>query len=172
MNERGEIMKAEWDKDCISCRSIQGIERLSPVPRILETRHWVAEHLSSTSIKGWVIVLPKRHVTAIHQLPKEDMVEFGELLHVICEGQYALYKPVKEYFMQYSEGEGYSHTHVHIVPRVPELPDKFKGPRVMRAMGNNPENTLPILPIEEVTAEALKLRKYLLEHLPAKLIIK
>jgi diadenosine tetraphosphate (Ap4A) HIT family hydrolase len=161
-------MIGKWDKDCISCNSIRGINRIKQIPRVLETKHFVVEHIS-TSIRGWVVIVPKRHVTAVHQLTKGEMIEYGELPHAVCQGQHELYDTEKEYFMQYSEGESFSHTHVHVVPRLPEWPSALKGPRVFSAMGAEVEN---VLTAEERTAEALKLREYLLENLPAKLIIK
>ncbi|MGI8666079.1 MAG: HIT family protein, partial [Jatrophihabitans sp.] len=31
---------------------------------------------------------------------------------------------------QFSEAEGFSHLHVHLVPRLPDLPESARGPRV------------------------------------------
>ena len=90
-------------------------------------------------------------------------------MHSVCQGQHELYGTVKEYFMQYSEGEGFSHTHVHVIPRLPEWPNALKGPRVFSAMGAEVENALTD---EERTAEALRLREYLLNNLPKEMIVK
>jgi hypothetical protein len=37
---------------------------------------------------------------------------------------------VKTYLMQFSEAEGFSHLHLHPVPRLPDHPDGARGPRV------------------------------------------
>lgn len=37
---------------------------------------------------------------------------------------------VKTYLMQFSEAEGYSHLHLHLVPRMPDHPEHARGPSV------------------------------------------
>jgi diadenosine tetraphosphate (Ap4A) HIT family hydrolase len=37
---------------------------------------------------------------------------------------------VKTYLMQFSEAEGFSHLHLHLVPRLADQPDDVRGPRV------------------------------------------
>jgi diadenosine tetraphosphate (Ap4A) HIT family hydrolase len=36
----------------------------------------------------------------------------------------------KTYLMQFSEAEGFSHLHLHLVPRMPDHPEDTRGPRV------------------------------------------
>lgn len=40
----------------------------------------------------------------------------------------------KTYVAQFAEAAGFSHVHFHIVPRMPELPDEVRGPRVFRLL--------------------------------------
>jgi diadenosine tetraphosphate (Ap4A) HIT family hydrolase len=160
-------VKAISNKDCTFCQYVTGEKRINEIPRVLTTKNWVIEHVYPTSVKGWVDILPKRHVTAVHQLTREEMAEFGELLHAVCEGQHELYGAEKEYFMQYSETEGHYHTNVHVVPRLPDWPDSLKGPMVFSALGTQVEN--PLTP-EQISVEVMKLQNYLLKKVPARLL--
>ena len=162
-------MTEKFDKDCISCQNIQGKTRLNKTPRILETNYWIVEHIGSTRIKGWLVVVIKRHCTAIHDLTEEEMVEFGKLARVICQGLNAIMKTEKEYMMQYSEGQGFAHLHIHLVAKVLPWPDNLRGPRVMQAMNEKVEGKFVD---EEIKPLVLKIREYLLEHLPSEMIIK
>ena len=65
-------MPERFDNSCSSCQAIQGLITLTNTPRILETRHWVVEHVHSTAIKGWLVVVLNRHCHALHQLTAEE----------------------------------------------------------------------------------------------------
>jgi diadenosine tetraphosphate (Ap4A) HIT family hydrolase len=159
----------QWEKDCLSCQNIQGKVRLHKAPRIIETKYWIVEHVGSVHIKGWLVVVIKRHCTAMHDLTEEEMVEFGKLAKVACQGLHTILKTEKEYIMQYSEGKGFAHLHIHLVAKVLPWPDNLRGPRVMTAMEEKIDEKFVD---EEVTPLALKIREYLLKHLPPELIVK
>jgi diadenosine tetraphosphate (Ap4A) HIT family hydrolase len=42
---------------------------------------------------------------------------------------------VKTYLMQFSEAEGFSHLHLHLVPRMADQPESARGPRVFTYLG-------------------------------------
>jgi diadenosine tetraphosphate (Ap4A) HIT family hydrolase len=50
---------------------------------------------------------------------------------------------VKTYLMQFSEAEGFSHLHLHLVPRLPDHPDDARGPRVFADMTDDQAQWLP-----------------------------
>ena len=162
-------MAKKWDENCKSCQATRGINRLTTAPRILETKHWVIEHAGSVSIRGWLVLVIKRHCTALHELTEAEMVELGKLARIICRGLHTILKTEKEYLMQYAEGIGFAHVHVHIVARLPKWPKRLRGPRVMKAMGEDVKGKLTT---EEVTPLALTIREYLLKNVPKELIVK
>ena len=47
--------------------------------------------------------------------------------------------------MQLSEAEGFSHLHVHLVPRLPDHPEDARGPSVFAYMTNDQAQWLPAL---------------------------
>lgn len=133
----------------------------------METKNWVVEHGYPTSVKGWMVIMPKRHVISTHELNRDEMAEFGELLQAVCLGQHELYQTEKEYFVQYSEGEGYTHLNVHVIPRLAKWPEALKGFNVFSGIGDHVQN-----PITEMAAaeESMKLQTWLLKHLPTRIL--
>ena len=65
--------------DCYTCRSLSGERRISPGPTIVEGRYWMLEHAYPTCLKGWLVIVLKRHVEALHGLTREEFIELGEL---------------------------------------------------------------------------------------------
>jgi diadenosine tetraphosphate (Ap4A) HIT family hydrolase len=162
-------MAKKWDESCKSCQAVRGIIRLTPAPRILETKYWVIEHAGSVSLRGWLVVTLKRHATAIHDLTEEEMVEFGKVARVASQALHAILKTEKEYIIKFAEGVGFPHIHIHIIARLPKWPKRLRGPRVMKAMGEDVKGKLTA---EEVTPLALEIREYLLKNVPGEMVVK
>ena len=83
-------------------------------------------------IKGWLILLPKRHVGAIHELSKEEMKEFSNILYSLSKTLYSLLKNEKEYVIQLAEIKGFNHVHFHIVAKPKNLPKKYTGTKIFK----------------------------------------
>ena len=161
-------MKEKWADNCKSCQAIQGLISITNTPRILETPHWVLEHVYPSSIKGWLVVALKRHCRALHDLTKEEMLEFGELLSITCQALHKVMRTESEYVVQFAEGEGYHHVHYHVIARLPDWPDTLRGWRVISGAGKavtNPLQSEDLIPI------VLEIREYLRNNLPTDLII-
>ena len=45
--------------------------------------------------------------------------------------------------MLFSEAEGFSHLHLHLVPRLPDQPDDARGPRAFRYLVDDEAQWLP-----------------------------
>ena len=65
--------------DCYSCLSISGERRISPGPPIFEGRFWLIEHAYPCAMKGWLVIVLKRHAEALHELSEEESHELAEL---------------------------------------------------------------------------------------------
>jgi diadenosine tetraphosphate (Ap4A) HIT family hydrolase len=50
---------------------------------------------------------------------------------------------VKTYLMQFSEAEGFSHLHLHLVPRLLDHPEDARGPRVFAYLTDDQAQWLP-----------------------------
>ena len=101
------------------------------------------------------MVLPTRHITSFTELTPAAADELGGLVRRLSVALESVTGCVKTYLMQFSEAEGFSHLHLHLVPRV-------AGPSGRRA--RTPRVRLPDqdeaqwLPADELDRLALSLR--------------
>jgi diadenosine tetraphosphate (Ap4A) HIT family hydrolase len=104
---------------------------LSPPVRehVVRTRHWRAAHAFNSTLPGWLVLLPTHHVTSFAQLSPEAADELGGLVRRVSIALEAVTGCVKTYLMQFSEAEGFSHLHLHLVPRSADQPEAARGPR-------------------------------------------
>jgi diadenosine tetraphosphate (Ap4A) HIT family hydrolase len=104
----------------------------APPPRedVVRTEHWRVVHAFNSTLPGWLVLLPTRHVHAFSDLTPEASDELGGLVRRLSTALEAVTGCVKTYLMQFSEAEGFSHLHLHLVPRMPDQPDEARGPRV------------------------------------------
>ena len=154
-------MNSQYDVQCESCKNLQGKIRLSNAPRIFETSYWIIEHIHPTSIKGWLVLVLKRHCKALHELSEDEYSELSKLLKSVCEALHRVLDTEKEYVMQLAEMEGFNHVHFHVIARGKDWPKELKGPRVFSGQGKNVENPLPT---EVTTPIALQIQSYLQKH--------
>jgi diadenosine tetraphosphate (Ap4A) HIT family hydrolase len=134
------------DTECYSCRSISGVKRISPGPTIYEGQHWVVEHAYPCAMLGWLVIVLKRHVEALHDLTPEEFAELGSLLERTARALHSHLGTRKEYVACYAEAEHFNHVHTHVVARSEEWPQEFKGPRSFRLLDEN--HIVPVAPPE------------------------
>jgi diadenosine tetraphosphate (Ap4A) HIT family hydrolase len=141
--------------DCYTCRSIFGEQRISPGPTIVEGRHWMIEHAYPTRLKGWLGIVLKRHVEALHELTREEFAELSELQSLAVRLLHEGLDCAKEYVVCSAEAEHFQHIHFHVIAKPHNLPDEFKGTKIF-AMINITE--AEALPREEIAAFCGELR--------------
>ncbi len=154
-------MNSQYDDQCKSCKNLQGKISLSNAPRIFETSHWIIEHGDPTSIKGWLVLVLKRHCQALHELSEVEYSELSKLLKSVCEALHTLLDTEKEYVIQLAEMEGFHHVHFHVIARGKDWPEKLIGPRVFSGLGEKVDNPLPS---DVTTPIALQIQSFLQTH--------
>lgn len=97
---------------------------------VVHTDHWRVAHAFNSTLPGWLVLLPTRHVASFTELTPEAADELGGLVRRLGAALEAVTGCVKTYLMQFSEAEGFSHLHLHLVPRLPDHPENARGPRV------------------------------------------
>jgi diadenosine tetraphosphate (Ap4A) HIT family hydrolase len=113
---------------CFSCD--QQASPCRPVREdVVHTGHWRVAHAFNSTLPGWLVLLPTRHVTSFAQLSPEAAGELGGLVRRLSIALEAVTGCVKTYLMQFSEAEGFSHLHLHLVPRSADQPEAARGPR-------------------------------------------
>lgn len=114
---------------CYSCDQ-QAVASLPPREDVVRTAHWRVAHAFNSTLAGWLVVLPTRHVESFTELSPEAADELGGLVRRLGVALESVTGCVKTYLMQFSEAEGFSHLHLHLVPRLADQPDDARGPRV------------------------------------------
>lgn len=129
--------------ECYTCRSISGKKRISPGPNIFEGKYWLVEHAYPTKLKGWLVIVAKRHIEALHELNKD---EFSELATICEKTVKLLHKNLnceKEYAMCFAEANHFNHIHFHIVPKPHNLPKKHSGANVFTMLKVEEKDAIP-----------------------------
>jgi diadenosine tetraphosphate (Ap4A) HIT family hydrolase len=134
---------------CLTCLNLSGERRISPGPYIYEGTHWIVDHAYPTTHLGWLVILPKRHVEALHELTRQEFQELAEIEYRLVQVMHTDSSVLKEYMMCFAEGQGFAHVHIHVVPRPVDLPAEIKGPRVFALLAVDAEHAIPA---QEITA--------------------
>jgi diadenosine tetraphosphate (Ap4A) HIT family hydrolase len=143
---------------CFPCDQQARLPHLPPREDVVHTEHWRVAHAFDSSLAGWLVVLPTRHVAAFTDLTPEAADELGGLVRRLSKALERVTGCVKTYLMQFSEAEGFSHLHLHLVPRMADQPAEARGPRVFTYLGADEETRLPESRRDDV---ALRLRAVL-----------
>lgn len=98
--------------------------------RFVRDGGWRVAHDFNSSLEGWLILAPLRHVHSLDQLTAAEATTLGDLLSKASIALKAVLGCQKTYVMLFAEAEGFAHLHVHVVPRMPDQPDDRRGPAV------------------------------------------
>lgn len=126
---------------CYSCDQ-EGTGPLPPREDVVHTEHWRVAHAFNSTLPGWLVLLPTRHVTSFTQLSPAAADELGGLVTRLSAALERVTGCVKTYLAQFSEAEGFSHLHLHLVPRGPEHPVEARGPKVFAYLADDPAEAL------------------------------
>lgn len=123
---------------CYPCDQMAAADR-PPREDVLHTAHWQVVHAFNSTLPGWLVLLPTSHTATFAELTPAAADEVGGLVRSLSVALEAVTGCVKTYLMQFSEAEGFSHLHLHLVPRPADLPDDARGPRVFRYLTDDRE---------------------------------
>jgi diadenosine tetraphosphate (Ap4A) HIT family hydrolase len=143
------------DQACFTCTLLEQRERGErPLwDDIYRTRFWYVVHAYNTSLPGWLVLVARRHIEAVAELTPDESVELGSLITLVSQALHTLTGCAKTYVIQFAEAAGHPHVHVHIVPRMADLPDDRRGPRIFGYLGVAEPERVP-----EVAMNALAAR--------------
>lgn len=103
---------------------------------------WRVAHAFNTTLPGWLIVVPTRHVTAMDELSEDEASALGGLLMRLSIALRQVTGCEKTYVMLFAEQEGFSHLHVHVVPRMDWFAPDQVGPGVFAFLDASTERAL------------------------------
>ncbi|GAA1875049.1 HIT family protein [Lapillicoccus jejuensis] len=119
---------------CFCCDQ-EAAEDLPVRERVHVGDGWRVAHAFDTSLPGWLVVLPRRHVTAMAELTDDEGAELGVLLVRLGRALSRVTGCTKTYVMQFAEAPGFGHVHLHVVPRMADQPEDRRGPAVFGYLG-------------------------------------
>ena len=118
--------------DCYACSNNDQFDRLPPREKIAADAYWRVAHDFNSSLRGWLVLVPRRHVTSIAELTDAEAAVLGGWQVRLSRALGEVTGCVKTYVMQFAEQESFAHVHFHLVPRMPDLPTERRGPAVFR----------------------------------------
>jgi diadenosine tetraphosphate (Ap4A) HIT family hydrolase len=127
---------------CYSCDQ-ETMPWLPPREDIVHSDHWRVAHAFNSTLPGWLVLLPTRHVASFTGLTPAAADELGGLVRRLGTALESVTGCVKTYLMQFSEAEGFSHLHLHLVPRMADQPQDARGPRVFSYLVDDETAWLP-----------------------------
>lgn len=143
---------------CLTCKSLSGERRISPGPSIHEGQFWVVEHAYPTALRGWLVIVLKRHAEALHDLSGAEFAELAHLQAAVVRALREVTACQKEYLMCLAEAPGHQHIHFHVVPRAADQAPDHRGAAIFSMIKVAAEQALPP---DEVDAACRQLRSAL-----------
>jgi diadenosine tetraphosphate (Ap4A) HIT family hydrolase len=128
--------------ECLSCLT-NATPDLPPRDRVHVGLRWRAAHAFGTSLPGWLVVIPRRHVLALDELTPEESAELGPLLSDLTAALREVVQCEKTYVALFSEAAGFTHLHFHLIPRPLGLDAAHQGPGVFGLLGGDPTRHVP-----------------------------
>jgi diadenosine tetraphosphate (Ap4A) HIT family hydrolase len=99
---------------------------------------WRVATSFNSSLPGWLVVLPTRHVEALADLSDEESAVLGPLLRNVSAALTTVTSCIKTYVILLAEAPGFSHLHFHVVPRMDNVPDHRKGASIFAYLKEEP----------------------------------
>lgn len=120
---------------CFACENNDQFEALPARERIAVDESWRVAHAVGTELLGWLVLVPRRHVTTVADLTSAEAAGLGFWQVRCSQALRAVTGCVKTYVVQFAEAEGFSHVHFHVIPRMADLPAERRGPGVFGLLG-------------------------------------
>jgi diadenosine tetraphosphate (Ap4A) HIT family hydrolase len=143
--------------DCFTCQNISGIRRIWPGPFIYEGQYWLVDHAYPVALKGWLVLLTKRHVEALHELSKEELHELADIQYLLAQALAANASIEKEYMMCFAEAEHFQHIHIHFIAKPKDLSSEVKGPNIFSLLNVHQQLAIPPAEIRAFSEELKKI---------------
>lgn len=121
--------------------------------RMMRTAFWDVVHSYNTSLPGWLVLVARRHIEAIHELTEAEALELGLLLRRVSVALQEITGCVKTYVIQFAEAEGHPHVHFHVVPRMADQPAERRSIMVFGYLGVPEEERVSEETMNQIAAQ-------------------
>lgn len=123
--------------ECYSCAQTMA-ESLPIRENIFCDGGWRVAHSFNSSLPGWLVIVPLRHISSPDQMTNEESDALGRIIRDASVALKRITHCEKTYVMMFAEAEGFSHVHFHLVPRMSDLPAERRGPKVFAYLKETP----------------------------------
>jgi diadenosine tetraphosphate (Ap4A) HIT family hydrolase len=146
---------------CLTCALVQRRDAgHAPLwDNIHRTAHWDLVHSYNTALPGWLVLVSRRHITAIDELTDAEAAELGVLLRRVSAALRQVTGCIKTYVAQFAEQAEHPHVHFHLIPRLANQPDDRRGPRVFAYLGVPNDQRVSDARMDAIAAE---IRRFLM----------
>ena len=115
-------------EECIGCQVANGM--IIPVGGLVYADElWIVNHFTTAApILGWLILQPRRHIEALHEMTAEEQLQMAQLMAYVDSAIRSILAPSKVYVCLFAESAQCPHIHFHIIPRGTEI--EVRGPEI------------------------------------------
>jgi diadenosine tetraphosphate (Ap4A) HIT family hydrolase len=148
---------------CLTCRLVARRDAgQAPLwDSILRTPSWDLVHSYNSSLPGWLVLVARRHIAAVHEMTGEEAAELGLLLQRASAALREVVGCPKTYVIQFAEAEGHAHVHFHVIPRMADQPEERRSVGIFGYLGVPVAERLDDATMDEI---ALKVRDFLIRQ--------
>lgn len=137
----------EMRNQAASCHTCELITRRDagkapPWDAILRTECWDIVHAYNTSLPGWLVLVLRRHITAVAEMTEAEAGELGNLIRRVSIALQKVTGCTKTYVVQFAEQAEHPHVHFHIIPRMADQPEAHKGTLIFNLLGVPPSDSV------------------------------
>jgi diadenosine tetraphosphate (Ap4A) HIT family hydrolase len=145
-------LRAADHMDCYACHNNDQFDALPPQERVAADAHWRVAHAFNTALPGWLVLVPRRHVTSVADLTDAEAAVLGSWQVRLSRALRDVTGCVKTYVVQFAEQGGFEHVHFHVVPRMADIPDDRRGPAVFGYLNPPPGQGIDAQQRDELAA--------------------
>jgi diadenosine tetraphosphate (Ap4A) HIT family hydrolase len=128
---------------CYVCSNNERVGDLPPREQVVVEGGWRVAHAFDSALPGGLVLVPTRHVTALHELTEAEAGVMGRLLVRLSAALREVVGCEKTYVMLFAEAHGFGHLHYHVVPRMPEFEPSQVGPQAFTFLGKDERERVP-----------------------------
>ena len=129
---------------CFSCADGEGLDPSQPERAIWLSDGWRVVHSFNSSLLGWLVIVPRRHIESMHELSDAEAAVLGPLVRDVSGALVRVLGCAKTYVIMLAEAPGFTHLHVHVVPRAHDMPEEFRGTQVFGYLKRPSEEWVPL----------------------------
>lgn len=102
---------------------------------IVRTEYWDIVHAYNTSLRGWLVLVLRRHIITVAEMTEAEAAVLGNLIRSVSIALQEITGCTKTYVVQFAEQSEHPHVHFHIIPRMPGLSEEYTSTRIFNLLG-------------------------------------